>query len=231
MATRPIGGTAAPVTFPHIIPTMPAVARILARYDRPALEAFIAIAIDLADTLDGDPEAEEPGLEDSSVTHDTDGPGCPIADARGDVAWIEWTAMRGSMKRGPNVIAGEEDCEESDDDTSVEDDPHGFDPEQDMCGAADDWIASGSCGAYVALPDSGAGDPDDAETWKATSNVPMDDVWSADHNPFTDARVNLGKSNLQSSFITGNEGVRSVDSGALYKHFHDFNDREPGRPV
>lgn len=49
MATNPI----APLSFPTT-PPMPAVARILARYDRDKLSAFISVAIDLLDTLAGD---------------------------------------------------------------------------------------------------------------------------------------------------------------------------------
>ena len=69
-------------------PPMPAVARILARYDRPKLEAFISVAIDLLDVLAGDPDAEE---DDPAGQHDEDdwntllaysgnGPGCDISD-------------------------------------------------------------------------------------------------------------------------------------------------------
>lgn len=46
-------------TLPFTTPPMPAVARILSRYDRPKLEAFLSIAIDLLDTLDGEPDVEE----------------------------------------------------------------------------------------------------------------------------------------------------------------------------
>ncbi len=37
---------------------MPAVSSILSRFHRPQLAAFIEVAIDLLDTLDGDPDAE-----------------------------------------------------------------------------------------------------------------------------------------------------------------------------
>jgi hypothetical protein len=68
---------------------MPAVARILARYDRPKIEAFLAIAIDLLDTMDPDPELED---DDPAGQCDEDGvntevwkacgggPGCVISD-------------------------------------------------------------------------------------------------------------------------------------------------------
>ncbi|MEP7222652.1 MAG: hypothetical protein ABI673_08300 [Novosphingobium sp.] len=68
---------------------MPAVARILSRFDRDQLASFIAVAIDLADAMDGDPEAED---DDPSGACDEDGintltgftrgggPGCEISD-------------------------------------------------------------------------------------------------------------------------------------------------------
>ncbi|MEO6151667.1 MAG: hypothetical protein ABIT09_07785 [Croceibacterium sp.] len=67
---------------------MPAVARILARYQRPQLEAFLSIAIDLLDTMDPDPEAEPSGdemdgnpAEDDFWPHrETGSPGCVISD-------------------------------------------------------------------------------------------------------------------------------------------------------
>lgn len=56
-------------------PPMPAVARILARYDRASLESFLSVAIDLLDTMDGDPDFEEDDPpEDSDVDR------CPAHD-------------------------------------------------------------------------------------------------------------------------------------------------------
>jgi hypothetical protein len=75
---------------------MPAVARILSRYPREKLAAFIAVAIDLLDTLDGDADLEPGG--DDELTGDEQygdfseddaaprfalieaGPGCVISD-------------------------------------------------------------------------------------------------------------------------------------------------------
>lgn len=78
---------------------MPAVARILARYDRPRLAAFIAVAIDLLDAIDGDADLEATGDDelagdesDGNFSEDDEapafasmdsGPGCPIADPGG----------------------------------------------------------------------------------------------------------------------------------------------------
>ena len=97
-------------TFPAILP-MPAVARILARFERDQLAGFIAVALDLLDTIDGDPDAE-----DNADREATDG------DDQ-DQAWIEWTTMRGPQKRGPSVLSGQEDDEE--DDAPEDDDPGG----------------------------------------------------------------------------------------------------------
>jgi len=70
---------------------MPAVQRILLRYarnDRETLEAFLSVAIDLLDLMDGDPD-----LEDSNDREAHDG------DDQGDIAWIEWHT-RGRHKGG-----------------------------------------------------------------------------------------------------------------------------------
>ncbi|MBU1607187.1 MAG: hypothetical protein KKD08_10330 [Alphaproteobacteria bacterium] len=71
--------------------SMPAVAAILSRFNRDQLHGFIAVAIDLADALDGDPDIEPDGDEtdgsmgeDDFVGHNVplslQGPGCPSAD-------------------------------------------------------------------------------------------------------------------------------------------------------
>lgn len=78
-------------TIPHpaTIPPMPAVARILSRYDRDHLSAFISVAIDLIDILDGDTDLEEMDAEDSfsfsgpAQPYLNDGPGCPFSDEGG----------------------------------------------------------------------------------------------------------------------------------------------------
>ena len=101
----------APATFPTAAP-MPAIARILARFERDQLAGFIAVALDLIDTLDGDADLEDAtDLEDDHAlsrlaTGYDKGPGCEVADT------------------------GEDD----DQDTGIEDDPRGFDPETDVGG-------------------------------------------------------------------------------------------------
>ena len=59
MATQPIEGSAI-AAFPFTAP-MPTVARILARFERDQLAGFIAVALDLIDTLDGDDDLEDEG--------------------------------------------------------------------------------------------------------------------------------------------------------------------------
>lgn len=71
MATSPLGGASAPVTLPGTIPPMPAVARILSRYDRDKLAAFVSVAIDLLDVLDGDAEPEYPTVPDYGLNQDS----------------------------------------------------------------------------------------------------------------------------------------------------------------
>lgn len=131
-------------------PPMPAVARILSRFDRQQLEGFLSVAIDLLDFADGDPDAENAtNLEDDFVLtdnalHSDTGPGCAISD-RDAGAYVEWSTMRGSQKRGPNLLAGQEDDEDDD---------------QDACLAADDiGTASTPWHSSDGLP----GDPADAE--------------------------------------------------------------------
>ena len=79
---------AAIAAFPTTLP-IPAVARILARFERDQLAGFIAVALDLLDTIDGPEDAED---DDPCGQCDEDGintafeiaysgePGCIISD-------------------------------------------------------------------------------------------------------------------------------------------------------
>ena len=103
----------APATFPTAAP-MPAIARILARFERDQLAGFIAVALDLIDTLDGDAD-----LEDAT-------------DLEDDHALSPF-AMGFDRVRGP----GDETSDTGEDDdieTGIEDDPRGCDPESDYGG-------------------------------------------------------------------------------------------------
>lgn len=106
---------------PGAIIPMPAVARILSRYDRAKLEAFVSVAIDLLDVMDGDPDAETGNdLEDDFALSENalaweDGPGCTIADKDAG-AYVEWHTRPANSRRhgGPESMIGHEDDEEDD---------------------------------------------------------------------------------------------------------------------
>lgn len=122
----------APVALPGIMPPMPAVARILARYDRTKLEAFIAVAIDLLDVLDAPSVETEPDFS----PHRDGKPGDPADhEPGGDEEcgpWAEWQTTRAHERRRgylPVVSVGNEDdedddpAEDSDNDTAIDDGP------------------------------------------------------------------------------------------------------------
>ena len=197
MATNPIGGDTAPVTLPGTIPHMPAVARILARHDRAKLAAFVTVAIDLLDVLDGDADTEGECCEDE-VSRCTDigrpvigdGPGCDIADA-GENAWLEWSTMRGSQKRGPNIAGHEDDEDNGDacDHSASEDDSPGI-----GCKA----LRGDGPGCTISDPDSavddGSCDEDtDSEREQMIDDVPAPHVFALDYNLFNDERTLLAR--------------------------------------
>ena len=111
--------------FPSAPPTMPAVARIMARYDRAKLAAFIAVAIDLLDTLDGDPEAEELPLEDAFVQHD---PHFAEQEEGGkDASFVEWHTKHGNLRRkGQAEILPTQNEDDEEDDPSGQCDEDGI---------------------------------------------------------------------------------------------------------
>ena len=79
-------------TFPASPPLI-AVARVLGRFDRSTLEAFLTVAVELLDVADGDADLEENADREASDGDDQ------------DQAWIEWHAMHGSQKRGDKLRA------------------------------------------------------------------------------------------------------------------------------
>lgn len=98
----------------------------------------IEVLMEMLDKLGGDPDLED----NADLEHD------PAELA--DITYTEWHT-RGRHKLiykgsecGPTAYGRmHEDCEDDDPDTGVEDDPHGFDPEQDCCDAGDDLARSG----------------------------------------------------------------------------------------
>jgi len=85
--------------FPTV-PPMPAVARILSRYDRKQLEAFLSVAIDLLDTLDGDENVEDSDVsEDDDPREEDDPPGQCDEDEINTGSGIAY--RRDPMSNGP----------------------------------------------------------------------------------------------------------------------------------
>lgn len=259
MATQPIGGETAHVTpapaaqnlyTPSIgFAPMPAVAAVLGRYKPEQLASFIEVAIGLLDLAEPDPDIEDAtDLEDDFALSPqaigyASGIGCEVADTP-ENAWIEWDRMRGAQKTGHNQTAGQEDDEDGDSDRGLDEGEPDFaryrgigagceisDP--DFCSAGDDRVFSGATSACNHATDDAPGDPEDGEREQLLHDVPMLPVVTLNHNVFTDQRLPLGWSNLQSSFRCGADGVRSADSGEVFVPRHDCHDHRarPGVPV
>ena len=147
-------------------------ARLLDRHSPGEIGAAIDILIDVLNLMGGDPEAETgDDLEDDfalspiAIRYAERGPGCAISDQDAG-SYIEWHTMRGSQKRGPNILAGREDDED--------DDPaeHGGD-EADTTNGEDELIAGAALqfrhrGPGCLISDSGGcehdgREPEDAE--------------------------------------------------------------------
>lgn len=203
--------------------------RLLQRHSPQEIADAIEIMIDFLDVLGGDPDSE-----------DSDP---PEADDEDEAAYPEWTSLPGSTKRAghittdllPAVPCNHEDAEDEDPDTSVEDSPEGFDPEQDYCTAGDDGVFSGNTLWGVESKWFCADNPgceDDAEREQMLHDVPTLKVFSAHENIFTDQRQFLGYSNLMTSFRANGHAVVSADSGKRLRHAPVTEDpKTPGAPV
>ena len=212
---------------------MPAVARVLAGFQRDQLAGFIEVALGLLDVADGDPDFENAtDLEDdhalsSWAIDPANGPGCNIADT-GEQAYLEWTSLHPGKRPGPNFTVGEEDDEDDDPDHALDEGEPNFVA-----------VKGEGAGCSISDPDYGIDDqyqdePDqDLEREQMVQDVPVLPVVTLDHNIFTDQRQPLGMSNLQSSFQCGQDGVLSADSGALFVPPRNrFDSRaQPGSPV
>ena len=208
---------------------MPAIARVMAGFQRDQLASFVEVALGLLDLADGDADLEDAtDLEDdhalsSWAIDPSNGPGCNIADA-GEQAYVEWTALHPAKRVGPNFTAGDEDEEDDDPDHALDEGEPNF-------------VAVKGVGAGCAISDEGGCEHDgrepgdEAEREQMLDDVPMLRVVTLDHNIFTDQRQLLGLSNLQSSFRCGQDGVRSADSGELHISSGESWPRLPGVPV
>lgn len=151
---------------PAAQPNMPAVARILAHYDRESLEAFLSVALDLLDTMDGDPEAENGNdleddfaLSENAIAYGSGGAGCAISDQDAG-AYVEWHTMHGSQKGGANILAGQED-DENDDPAEEDDEPGQCDEDELNTGFDRVRYTPGASGPGCAISDAGGGNVED----------------------------------------------------------------------
>lgn len=230
---------------PDMLPITP-VLLFLSRMDRQKLQEFIETGIELLDLFEPDPDAEGQCTEDEVSSSPEmgaqfmpKGPGCDLADS-GEFAWVEWTSMRGSQKRGPNIACEHEDSEE-DDPAGVHDEdgantlmssgkrsdgPGCTISDPDFCLASDDRGSSmppANFGMVSSHIYSMTGEPEDYETEQLPNDVPMLGARDLDGN-------NLGIVNMQSSFVTNGTQVRSADSGQHYRSKMEVS-RQPGSPV
>ena len=102
MASNPIGRDGRPVTLPGTFPPMPAVARILARHDRGKLAAFVTVAIDLLDVMDGDDDAEPATWTEAGNrnTHAHLPDDYEQSGDEADTSWTEWPTRGRHSGRG-----------------------------------------------------------------------------------------------------------------------------------
>lgn len=95
MAITDLRADSALRNVPFASPQSAAVVQVLSRFDRSKLEAFVAVAIDLLDTFDGDADLEPTGDEQ-------------------DAAYVEWLSLHHRHRTKPNVTLGQEDDEQDD---------------------------------------------------------------------------------------------------------------------
>jgi len=133
MATNDLIGESRPHNH-RFVPAAPAaVMRILSRYDRPRLAAFVAVAIDLLDVLDGDADLEPNGDDE------------PTGDEQ-DAAYVEWTSLRGNQRGLACSASANEDDEQDDFDEDSFDQEYveeREDEEVDACDVPPIWPGEG----------------------------------------------------------------------------------------
>lgn len=127
-------------------------ARLFNRHSEREISDAIEVMVDVLDLLHGNPDLEEGGDDEPREAE---------GDSR-DAAWVEWNAMRGSQKRGPNILAGQEDDE--DDDPAEQDDDSGQCDEDGVNTALDAVrFTYGASGPGCILSDSDKGGEEDGE--------------------------------------------------------------------
>ena len=176
----------------------------------------IEVLVDVLDCLGGDSEAEPATWPNDNHAREEIAALPDDSEAAGDeldCSWPEWQSRgRHKLVLGQSEASGiihedaeEDDAPEEDDGDSAVDDRPCDDINMDL---------EEEC---------------DAEREQMVNDVPMLPVVSAEHNMFSDQRLSLGLSNLQSSFRTSSGGVRSADSGNVHSSKGWCN--KPGTPV
>ena len=144
---------------------LPAVTRVLSRYDRGQLADFIEVAIGLLDTLDGDPDLEPNGDDENVIAN---------GDTQ-DAAWLEWDQVR-SSSRGQQVTGTY-----NEDDEPYGDETDGTFAEDEPC-AGFAYIERGP-GCLIADPDKGADDEGEADNAEDSFAVPVQFLARASDGP------------------------------------------------
>ncbi len=115
-------------------PPPAAIMRVLSRYDRPRLAAFVTVAIDLLDILDGDADLEPNGDDE------------PNGDEQ-DASYVEWPCLHHRQRSKPNVTLGQEDDEQDDWDEDSHDQEYVEEREEgednDVCDVPPIWPGEG----------------------------------------------------------------------------------------
>lgn len=152
--------------------------RILDRFNRDELGNAIEVLVALLDIWDGDPDAED------------DDPAEAAGDEK-DAAYVEWHTMRGSQKRGPNILPTQNEDDE-DDDPAEEDDPQGERSEDEISCGPGHWGGLYSdfryAGPGCAISDAGVADDGaiaDAHGALSGANYGVDQIHplAAGHEP------------------------------------------------
>lgn len=147
MATAPLGADSASVIHPNRFPPAAAArvaSRMLDRFNRDELGNAIEVLVTLLDVWDGDPDEED------------DDPAEAAGDEK-DAAWIEWHTMRGSQKRGPSILATDNEDDE-DDDPAEEDDDSGQCTEDEISSGGGTYGWGGPLAAGCPISDPGIAD-------------------------------------------------------------------------
>jgi hypothetical protein len=153
---------------PSLPPRIPAVARILSQFDRPKLEGFIAVAIELLDVVDGDPDLESDPCNEGEPEFDPQSRELvnahPNTDPNSDAeqsAWVErLDQTKPALTHPSGYLQADEDAEDDDGDGDCTDDEPAFSAAQRRIANA----GGNGPGCTISDPDA-EHDGAERETW------------------------------------------------------------------